>query len=373
MLKRISVLIGALITSVTCSWAGSAHAERGAVRVKMPDGTTMEYKESHALLIGVSRYENGWESIDSIPQELSLVRDALVEHRFQVETVLDPDEAEMRSAIEAFVDDHGFQRGNRLLVYFAGHGYRLELEDGARGYLVPADASRPLAGRQEFLRRAIDFNEIAAIMRKTISQHVLFVFDSCYSGVMLSTRGERRPTLLTALMSRPARQILTAGGATEQVPGISVFAPTLVDGLRGLADIGGDKVITLSELHSYLVIHIAKHGLTPRVGHLPGYSEGEYLFQTESGDRSGKINPSIPDQIQILATAAFLARMQRDFDTAGRIQSDRAKVKAWEEFLQEYQDDYPHSIVDDALRRHALEQSNELKAVIYSDESQPKP
>jgi hypothetical protein len=51
---------------------------RGVVAVESEQGEPKPlYRNSHALLIGVSQYTSGWQSIDSIPKELESVEAAL--------------------------------------------------------------------------------------------------------------------------------------------------------------------------------------------------------------------------------------------------------------------------------------------------------
>src|SRR5438552_15976027 len=92
------------------------------------------------------------------------------------------------------------------------------------------------------------------------AKHIYFVMDSCYSGLAL-TRGAgtfaRDRTYLEEVTRRSARQILTAGGADQQVAddgpdGHSVFTWALLQGLQGEADIDGNGVITASELCAYI-------------------------------------------------------------------------------------------------------------------------
>lgn len=81
------------------------------------------YKESHALLIGVSDYTRGWPDLPSIPDELDRVESALTQLGFQITRVKDPTTKELKHAFDSFIDQHGFDPDNRLLIFFSGHGY----------------------------------------------------------------------------------------------------------------------------------------------------------------------------------------------------------------------------------------------------------
>jgi tetratricopeptide (TPR) repeat protein len=86
---------------------------------------------------------------------------------------------------------------------------------------------------------------------------------------------------------RTAREILTAGGADQQVAddgpnGHSVFTWALLEGLDGKADLDGNGVITASELGAYvspIVSEFAKQ--TPAVGNMVGSEGGEFVFELQ--------------------------------------------------------------------------------------------
>jgi tetratricopeptide (TPR) repeat protein len=114
--------------------------------------------------------------------------------------------------------------------------------------------------------------------------------DSCYSGLALS-RGSgaftKDRSYLDEVTRRTAREILTAGGADQQVAddgpnGHSVFTWALLEGLDGKADLDGNGVITASELGAYvspIVSEFAKQ--TPAVGNMVGSEGGEFVFELQ--------------------------------------------------------------------------------------------
>jgi tetratricopeptide (TPR) repeat protein len=83
---------------------------------------------------------------------------------------------------------------------------------------------------------------------------------------------------------RVSRQMLTAGGADEQVAdngpnGHSVFTWTLLQGLEGRADLNNDGFITASELAAYIGPAVSTLGKqTPAFGSLVGSEGGEFIF-----------------------------------------------------------------------------------------------
>src|SRR5712672_1821210 len=117
---------------------------------------------------------------------------------------------------------------------------------------------------------------------------------------------------LEEVTRRAARQILTAGGAEQQVAddgpnGHSVFTWALLQGLDGAADLDGNGIITASELGAYIspiVSSFAKQ--TPAVGNLVGSEGGEFIFELQPqplSAASGKVDSrslQLTDQLSSL-------------------------------------------------------------------------
>ncbi len=132
------------------------------VSLQIPNGEQIElYKGSYALVIGVSDYrDNAWADLSSVPQDVDAVAKALQGHGFEVSKVLNPTEADLIDAMDDFIDDHGYDRDNRLLIYYSGHGHTIERDGRKFGYLVPIDAPSPIDNEKDFFRRAIKMERI---------------------------------------------------------------------------------------------------------------------------------------------------------------------------------------------------------------------
>jgi uncharacterized caspase-like protein len=90
---------------------------------------------------------------------------------------------------------------------------------------------------------------------------------------------------LEEVTRRGTRQMLTAGGADEQVAdrgpnGHSIFTWTVMQGLEGRADLNSDGFVTASELFSYVgpaVSSLSRQ--TPAFGNLVGSEGGEFVLE----------------------------------------------------------------------------------------------
>jgi hypothetical protein len=253
------------------------------IRVKDPQGQSIElYSESHALLIGASDYQDPqWPDIESIPGELKQVEEILKAQGFSVQTYIDPTKRQLKGHFADFIDQYGYDENNRLLFFFAGHGYTRK--DGNKGYLVPVDAPSPLDDEKGFQRKALPMSQILAWARETEAKHSLFLFDSCFSGTIFKSRAlpEHPPAISTAV-SRPVRQFITAGSAGETVPAKSTFTPAFVEALQyGKGDLNQDGYVSGTELGLYLQQEVPLYvNQTPQFGKITDYelSRGDFVF-----------------------------------------------------------------------------------------------
>jgi peptidoglycan/xylan/chitin deacetylase (PgdA/CDA1 family)/TolA-binding protein len=248
------------------------------------------YRESWAVVIGINDYAK-WPKLSYAVNDAKGVRELLVEKfRFKAENIqvlLDADATRERilSALgDVLSDSAKVKRDDRVFVFFAGHGVTRKLPNGrSLGYIVPVDADTT-----NYQSQAISMTNFQDISEAIPAKHALFVMDACYSGLAL-TRGTP-PTgdlrkYLQEVTRRSARQVLTAGGADEQVAdqgpnGHSIFTWTLLQGLEGKADLNTDGFVTASELFAYVgptVSSLSRQ--TPAFGSMPGSEGGEFILE----------------------------------------------------------------------------------------------
>ena len=235
------------------------------------------YRESHALLIGASHYTT-WPQLNSIPGELDSVEEVLSRTGFEVERLNDPDAQQLKSGITEFINNYGYNPDNRLLIYFSGHGHSI----GDKGFLLPVDVPLP-EDQQNFRRKALPMVQILAWAKDMEAKHVLFVFDSCFSGSVFKSKSlpEDRERYIRKVTAEPVRQFITAGSANEEVPAVSTFTPAFVSALDGDGDLNKDGYITGSELGVYLSQLVPQFvDQTPQYGKIREYglSRGDFVF-----------------------------------------------------------------------------------------------
>lgn len=265
-------------------WLPAGAADR-ALRIVDSAGKLVGlYEGSYALVIGVSDYTNGWPDLPGVKDDMAAVSALLKEQGFEVMVVQDPDQRGLREAFDRFISRYGLSPEARLLIYYAGHGHTLTQsykED--MGYIVPTDAPNPNQDRNGFLSAALDMQQIEVYAKRIQSKHVLFLFDSCFSGSIFSL-SRAVPEYISAKTSQPVRQFITAGGKDEKVPDESVFRRQFQAALRGEGDTNHDGYVTGSELGEFLsnkVINYSKRSQNPQYGKIrnPNLDKGDFVFK----------------------------------------------------------------------------------------------
>ncbi|CAK0760773.1 Caspase family protein [Gammaproteobacteria bacterium] len=236
------------------------------------------YTRSRALVIGIDRYTNA-PPLEYAVSDANEFRQTLVDSLwFESDdiTYLSNETATRQAILKAFLrfSYEDIDVDERLIVFYAGHGYTRTGSRGEIGYLAPHDAD--MSDFSTFIRWD-EFTRNSEIVR---AKHILFIIDACYGGLALARSiGPGGTRFLKDMMLRHSRQVLTAGKANEVVadsggplPNHSVFTGHLLEGIRGKAATD-DGVITAAGLMAYVYNRVAtdkNSNQTPHYGHFDG-------------------------------------------------------------------------------------------------------
>jgi hypothetical protein len=312
LLAAIIALEPVAVGARTPDYVSSIRAEDTGLKAEDSNGVSHDlYTQSHALLIGQSQYAH-WPRLRLRP-EIDALRAALEENNFKVEVHHDLGAEDLLRVVNTFVRSRGAIRNARIFVYFGGHGWTRDVETTPMGFLIPVDA--PLPGpdqnSQRFLEMALPMTLFEAYARVPDARHMLFVFDSCFSGSIFGNRGvtpdlrievrgredrvEARPASYVFSQRttlRPARQFFAAGSAGQTVPEKSVFTDLMTQVLRGErpeADGNRDGFVTGHELDVYLTravveAHNDPNRQNPRAGYVNDrlFNIGDFIFRPPS-------------------------------------------------------------------------------------------
>lgn len=290
---RVTILQAAMLSALfvpPVTGRGSARAAAQEAKVKMcgADLSTSAgrpgtlYKQSYALVVGVSKHTS-WPRLQGTKDDVIAVEDALKKHGFTVKVLLDPTRNQFFKEVDEFRSKHDLSNPARFLLYFAGHGYTDKAPDGRElGYIIPADAPLPAKDPGGFRTTAVSMNEVERLARDISSCHAMFVFDSCFSGILLTATRDLAPIPILARM-QPVRMFVTAGTENQTVSDNSVFREAFVRALDGEADTDDDGYVTGIELGEFLlntVSHETGGAQTPLYGKIrdPKLAKGDFIF-----------------------------------------------------------------------------------------------
>jgi peptidoglycan/xylan/chitin deacetylase (PgdA/CDA1 family)/Flp pilus assembly protein TadD len=252
------------------------------------------YRQSWAVIIGINEYQT-WPKLRYAVNDANAIEQVLVNkfgfHRENIFKLTDG-EATRQRIMQVMGDDltnpSKVSHDDRVFFFFAGHGATRTMSDNRQiGFIIPVDADKT-----NYYATAVSMSELREASDLIPAKHVYFVMDSCYSGLALTRGGgnssfDASGTYLDEVTSRVARQILTAGGANQEVAddgpnGHSVFTWALLEGLDGKADLDHNGVITASELGAYVSPVVASFShQTPVMGNLIGSEGGEFIFELQ--------------------------------------------------------------------------------------------
>jgi TonB family protein len=323
-----------IIFFIVLTFPAIALASRGIDLVSITDSSgdqVLFYHGSHALLVGVSEYTNGWPNLPGVREDINEVEIALKQKGFHTVVVINPTRTELRNSIENFIINYGQDEDNRLIFYFAGHGHTMKLSYGEEmGYFVPADAPNPNRDKPGFLAKSINMESVEVYSKQIQSKHALFLFDSCFSGSLFAL-SRAIPENISFKTSKPVRQFITAGSADETVPDESIFNDQFIRALNGEGDLDGDGYLTGVELGEFLqktVINYSKGSQHPQYGKIrnPNLDKGDFVFSLLTIDG---INNSIDEIIQKREKLGEnrLEIKQKQVEALKRLENERIKLK----------------------------------------------
>ena len=217
----------------------------------------------------------------------------------RAETLLD--RSARKDVIENLISRLPTDPRDVLVLYFAGHGYALQDERGWDWYLLPytREWRRRTASPDEFegliRQHGLSARHLMSLLTRTAAQRVFLVLDSCYSGAVVeAVEGMMAPNPGPgddAATQKVLRQIARIGGlhvlaasraherATElQLEPHGALTYLVLEGVRGEADVNGDRGVTVREVIDYATAEMPN--LADKLSQQPisqkplGYSKG---------------------------------------------------------------------------------------------------
>ena len=182
-----------------------------------------------------------------------------------------------------------------VIIYFSGHGGRVNITGIEKNFLLPYDADP-----RDLENTTLVGEEITKLLRDINAGKLLVIFDSCHSGGTAEPKTFLAPftdfksgfseDYYDTLRSGSGRAIIASSLSSEEsmiLPGMknSLFTHYLLSGLNGGAASRGDGVIRVFDLFHYLSEKIPAHD-SRQNPILKGETRNNFpicLHQSESG------------------------------------------------------------------------------------------
>jgi len=284
------------------------------------------YDNSWALIIGINKYDNV-RHLNYAIEDAMAVKNLLINDfgfsRNNVQVLIDKEATQnnIKKQLDALV--RSSKENDRVVFYFAGHGETetLGLEGTDMGFLLPVEGKK-----ENLYLTSIPMDELKRIALRSKAKHMLFLVDACYGGLAAqNTRGLQNidsPNFIDKISNEISRQIITAGGKTEEVVEKdewehSAFTKNILIGLKeNRADMNSDGIITGSEVGMFLQERVSldtDNYQTPQVRRFTSH-EGEIIFiSKKDGPEKNKTKSlSIEEQLQTMLLLYSQNQIQKD-------------------------------------------------------------
>ena len=262
-------------------------------------------RRNRALLVAVREYDFSWEKLEHVGNEVQQLSEALSPHFANPDVLPNPSSNELSSSLSRLFQCAG--RDDRLLFYYAGHGFSRPRVTGLasekiEAYLVTRDTPDPqfAVGQSDGMGgpldgKALSVSRLLDHAYQSNARDVLIVLDACQvaspligvdlkqqdkgfnqdnCGAFVRSMNEladvtplTRQVLDAAFSAMQTRNLITSGFAAETVTAQSTFAEAFRDGLTGSADAfshGGatdpDGEVDANELVMFIHDRLARLG-----------------------------------------------------------------------------------------------------------------
>ena len=256
LFKQIFLLI--FITFIaTCFLIGQSQAtsqiDRGITIKKIKSHLT---GKKYALVVGIDSYKT--MPLEAAVADAKDVSKRLKELNFDVTSLLN-EKATLKEIRHVLGTKFSMlSKNDQVVIYFAGHGVTEKLHNNKIvGYILPVDVNI-----KDLYSSAISMKELRGLTARIPAKHVLYVFDSCYSGLGLTRSINYNASkkdldlYLSELAGKRAVYMITAGKADEvarEVQGHGLFTLQFLDGIAGAADNDPkDGIVQSSELGKFI-------------------------------------------------------------------------------------------------------------------------
>ena len=299
--QRLDAMPRAAVATVAAAGSGTRQPQAQAV-LPMPTQSgagvkvgNLDFGRYYALIIGNQNYDQ-LENLKTPLQDAERAARVLKEkYGFTVQVIEDANDVAMLKALNDL--NAVLKPNDNLLIYYAGHSYRLKADKLESGYWLPRNADRP--PNDTFW---VPNEQITSHIGRLLARRVLVVADSCYAGLLstdpslffLDKLGAPvTPEYLAFKLPKRARLLIASGGDNpvldEGGAGNSVFAKAFLEALEG-----NDAILTAPALFSLVQTKVKEGALRNHFAQAPeyksikgaGHEVGDFFFVPVSRART---------------------------------------------------------------------------------------
>lgn len=256
--------------------------------------SSKDFGRYYALVIGNQDYER-MEDLASPISDANRVAAVLQnKYGFTVQLIQNANDLTVMTAMNNLRDVIG--ENDNLLIYYAGHGSRIQAGEFEMGYWLPTNADRP---PNDSLW--VPTEQITKVMATTDAKRVLVVADSCYAGLLgndLATRHSvsgdpgvyRSAGFVEFMFPKKSRLLVSSGGDSPVLDdsgnGNSVFANAFLDVLESNNELMTTHTLFI-EVRNKVYDAAAAQGFdqNPEIKALTraGHESGDFFFVPDTG------------------------------------------------------------------------------------------
>lgn len=246
----------------------------------------LNFGRYYALVIGNQHY-SAIESLQTPLQDVERASRVLADkYGFTVQILEDANDISMLRALNEL--NNVLQPDDNVLIYYAGHGIRLQSGQGESGYWLPVNADPPPKDTYW-----VPNEQITGHLGRLKAKRVLVVADSCYAGLLstdpsylfFDAKVGYTEDYLTYKLAKRSRVLLSSGGdqpVLDQGGGVnSVFARALFDELEG-----NHQILSTPELFSRIQKRVQAAAASNKFVQIPefksikgaGHEMGDFFF-----------------------------------------------------------------------------------------------
>jgi hypothetical protein len=234
----------------------------------------------YAIVIGINQYEHLSELQTAVNDAKKIGRLLKDNFGFEIRSLINK-RASRNSIVKTINEFRKILSSNdKLLIYYAGHGYFDKVT--GKAYWLPTDAEKSDDTNWILAER------VTSNLKRIDAKQILIVSDSCYSGTFMRTAqvnlylNEKRLHYIKKMLNKKARVIIASGGnepvSDSGSKGHSVFAGAFIKALKEM----NKKIFLTEELFvGFIKESVAGNAdQTPEYGFLKnsGHEGGDFVF-----------------------------------------------------------------------------------------------